>query len=266
MPHRPGEWASPTGGSLAQVIKTIHTTHTGKLSLVRVLRGSLRDGADAHDVVRARRRVSGISRLMGQTAQKIAEAVAGTPLRSAALTLHDRGHAVGRQARSQSRGSAPSWAAMAISVRARDRKDEVKLGAALRKLIDEDRAIEIEQDPVRGETDPGGQGEMHLRVSIERWHRNSGSPSTKGAAHVGYRETIRKPVKGIRGRHKKQSGGHGQFGDIVIDVDPCRAVAVSSSQQDHRRRGPAPVHPLGRGWAARALSRGRWVSLSSTSA
>ena len=65
-----------------------------------------------------------------------------------------------------------------------------------------------------------GQGEMHLRVATERLADRFGVAIERHKPSVGYRETIKKPIADVRGRHKKQSGGHGQFGDVVIDVKP----------------------------------------------
>jgi elongation factor G len=72
----------------------------------------------------------------------------------------------------------------------------------------------------RGEIILAGQGEMHLRVAIARLANRNGVAVNQARPAIGYRETIRKAVTGVRGRHRKQSGGHGQFGDVVIDVRP----------------------------------------------
>jgi elongation factor G len=108
---------------------------------------------------------------------------------------------------------------MAVVLHAADRKDDVKLSAALQKLGEEDPALAIEQAAEGGEMTIRGQGEMHLRVALERIRGRFGVPVSEGKAAVGYRETIRDAVS-ARGRHKKQSGGHGQFGDCVVTVEP----------------------------------------------
>ena len=114
---------------------------------------------------------------------------------------------------------APYPAVLAISVSAKERKDDVKLGQALHKLVDEDPSIHLVHNPETHEMVVWGQGEMHLRVATERLAGHFGVAISTGRPSVGYNETIKKPVQ-QRGRHKKQSGGHGQFGDVVLDIKP----------------------------------------------
>jgi elongation factor G len=95
----------------------------------------------------------------------------------------------------------------------------VKLGQALHKLLEEDPSLSIVHNPEAQEIIVWGQGEMHLRVATERLAGRFGVASTSRRPTVGYRETIRKGIV-QRGRHKKQSGGHGQFGDVVLDIKP----------------------------------------------
>jgi elongation factor G len=95
----------------------------------------------------------------------------------------------------------------------------VKLGAALTKLTDEDPSISVVHNAETGDVVLWGQGEMHLRVASERLQGRYGVAISTHAPRVGYRETIRKGAT-QRGRHKKQTGGHGQFGDVVLDIKP----------------------------------------------
>jgi elongation factor G len=95
----------------------------------------------------------------------------------------------------------------------------VKLGQALAKLTDEDPSITVIHNPEQHEVVLWGQGEMHLRVATERLADRFGVAIERRRPSVGYRETIRKPIT-QRGRHKKQSGGHGQFGDVVLEIKP----------------------------------------------
>jgi elongation factor G len=113
----------------------------------------------------------------------------------------------------------PHEPVLAIAVAAKERKDDVKLGQAIHKLVDEDPSISIVHNPETHEVVMWGQGEMHLRVAAERLAERFGVAITTRRPSVGYNETIKKAVQ-QRGRHKKQSGGHGQYGDVVLDIKP----------------------------------------------
>jgi elongation factor G len=107
----------------------------------------------------------------------------------------------------------------ALAIAVADRKDEVKLTAALHKLVEEDPALRVEHHPETHELILSGQGEIHLKVATERLASKFGLKVTSKPPRVPYRETIRKSVT-QHARHKKQSGGHGQFGDVTVEVAP----------------------------------------------
>jgi elongation factor G len=109
---------------------------------------------------------------------------------------------------------------LSTAVAAADRKDDVKLGQSLLRLGEEDPSLTIIHNPDTHEVVLSGQGEMHLRVALERLKRKYGVDASSKPRQLPYKETIRKGVENVRGRHKKQSGGHGQFGDVVIDIKP----------------------------------------------
>ncbi|MGY2938957.1 translation elongation factor EF-G [Bradyrhizobium sp. GM6.1] len=113
----------------------------------------------------------------------------------------------------------PTPPVLAISVAATDRKDDVKLGQALMRLHEEDPSLVFVMNAQTHDTVLWGQGEMHLRVASERLRDRFGVKVASHPPAIGYQETIRKPIV-QRGRHKKQSGGHGQFGDVVLDIRP----------------------------------------------
>ena len=100
-----------------------------------------------------------------------------------------------------------------------EKKDEVKLTAAIAKIIEEDPSISLTHSQDMGEMVLWGQGEMHLRVALERLVRKYGIDAQTRTRQIPYKETIRKSVE-VRGRHKKQRGGHGQFGDVVVTISP----------------------------------------------
>jgi len=113
--------------------------------------------------------------------------------------------------------AAPGVYGLAISVS--DRKDEVKLTSAIAKLVEEDPSLSLSHNQDTHEMVLWGQGEMHLRVAIEKLAGKFAVHARTRPRRIAYQETIRKPVQ-VRGRHKKQSGGHGQFGDVVVEIAP----------------------------------------------
>jgi elongation factor G len=113
----------------------------------------------------------------------------------------------------------PAPPVLAIAILADDRKDDVKLGQALARLTDEDPSLSVVHNPITHEMVLWGQGEIHLRLAMERLRDRFGINVKQHAPPVGYLETIRKPAT-QRGRHKKQSGGHGQYGDVVLEIKP----------------------------------------------
>ena len=107
----------------------------------------------------------------------------------------------------------------AIAIEPADRKDDVKLSGALQRLGEEDSALVIEHDDANHEMRLRGVNDEHLNTVLARLKRRYGVEVKSHPPSVGYRESIRKPVT-QKGRHKKQSGGHGQFGDVIIEVKP----------------------------------------------
>ncbi len=209
------------GPALAQVVRTIHTAHGGKLSLSRVLRGAFLDGATVVNSHGIEERIGGLARLTGATSSKVTRADEGDTIafaRLEGLATGDR-FADGKIAPAAAEIPVPPPPTQAFAIHVRDRKDEVRLASALAKLCEEDRALSFVQNAEMSELKLHGQGEMHLRVTTERLADRFGVTIHTYKPSVAYRETIRDAVT-VRGRHKKQSGGHGQFGDVVVEVGP----------------------------------------------
>ena len=132
----------------------------------------------------------------------------------------------------------------------------MRLAAALAKLGEEDPVTRHPALGESGELRLLGQGEMHLRVSLERLANRFGVEVERRQPLIGYRETIRSKVA-VRGRHKKQTGGHGQFGDVALEVEPLpRGDGVRVRGSHHGRRGAAPIHLVRGAWRARGAERG----------
>jgi elongation factor G len=191
------------------------------MSVVRLLTGEAGDGTTFSKPTGEAGRVSGVFNLMGTNFGKRGPANAGETVAFGKLDGAKTGDTLssGRQARGAMVTIKPYPPVLALAVQARERKDDVKLGVAFTKLTEEDPSLNIVHNAENHEVVIWGQGEMHLRVATERLAERFAVPVTTRPPTVGYRETIKKPVS-VRGRHKKQSGGHGQFGDVVVEIRP----------------------------------------------
>ena len=206
--------------SAAFVAKTFHTAHGGKLSLARVLTGTFADGTTVYGGADDER-ISGVFTVMGQEPVKRGEAKAGDTVAFGRLDTTKTGDTLtedkGKKVAIKTGEVASPVFGMAIA--AKEKKDEVKLTAAIAKIIEEDPSISLSHSQDLGEMVLWGQGEMHLRVALEKLVRKYGIDASTRPRQIPYKETIRKSAE-VRGRHKKQSGGHGQFGDVVVTIAP----------------------------------------------
>jgi elongation factor G len=213
---------APEGnGALVQVMKTVHTAHGGKLSISRILSGSVADGSELFLPGGAAAKVSGIYRMLGKDQAKLTVANTGDTVALGKLEDVRTGHTL-----SSAKGGAaqlvslqPPQPVYSFALRPKERKDEVKMSSAIHRLAEEDPSLAVRHQQDTGETVISGHGEMHLRVIVERLEGKNQIPIEGRAPAVPYRETIRKSTQ-QRGRHKKQSGGHGQFGDVVLEIRP----------------------------------------------
>ncbi|OYD84433.1 elongation factor G [Azospirillum brasilense] len=200
----------------AQVFKTLNGSHAGKISLARVWRGTVNDG-----MTLGGERVSGVFRMMGHNQEKLSQAAAGEVVALGRLDkaatgdlLTDKGNA----------GRSAPWPELpppvfGLALHAQNRNDEVKLTAAIQKLVEEDPSLKLEQSTDTGELVLWGQGDIHLQIAMDRL-RNKFNVTVKGVPpQVPYRESIRKGTS-HHARYKRQTGGHGQFADIHVEVKP----------------------------------------------
>jgi elongation factor G len=205
---------APEGGALVQVFRTINGGHGGKVSWTRIWRGPLKDGAALGSA-----RLSGIWRLPGGEPVKIAEAETGEVVALGRLEGVPTGAVLGDVGEAMLPFPETPEPLYALAIATADHKDDVRLAGALQKLADEDPTLTVRQDQETGETVLAGQGEMHLRGVIERLAGTFGVRVIAQKPRVPYKETIRKPVH-QHGRLKKQTGGHGQFADVKLDIVP----------------------------------------------
>ncbi|MDX2096304.1 MAG: elongation factor G [Leptolyngbyaceae cyanobacterium bins.59] len=201
---------------LGQVVKTYSTPQSGKLSLVRLWHGTITDGMFLNGV-----RAGGLYRLMGQQLNSLTTAEAGDLVAIGRLEGVKTGDTLSTDPTTASElpkaeKLAPVYA---LAIVPEKRNDEVKLTGALNKMLEEDCSLAWEQHGDTHEVILWGQGEIHLQVSLDRLRRKYNLPMTTHLPQVPYKETIRKPISS-HGRYKHQTGGHGQFGDVYLDIQP----------------------------------------------
>jgi len=203
------------GPPIAQVFKTVHAGHTGKLSYARIWRGTIKDGSTLGGT-----RLGGIYRLPGGELAKVAEAGEGEVVALGRLEGVPTGATVSPGANpEQLPFPEPPPAVYSLAISTSDHKDDAKLSGALQKQREADPTLAMEQQQDTSETVLYGQGEMHLNSTVDRLARDYGLKVATHRPQVAYKETIRRPVH-EHGRLKKQSGGHGQFADVKIDIAP----------------------------------------------
>jgi elongation factor G len=214
--------ANASGDPLAIVFKTIADPYVGQVSLFKVLSGALRpDDRLTNSRTGGDERLHGLLTVRGKDQESASELVAGDMGAVAKLTgtatgdtLAPRGKPVVVPPIEQPEPN------LAVAVVPKTQADEDKLAPALHRLQDEDPSLVVERIDETHQTLLKGTGETHLQITMEKLTRKFGANVETEPVRVPYRETITGAAKGVEGRHKKQTGGHGQFGVCVIDVEP----------------------------------------------
>jgi elongation factor G len=190
-----------------------------RLDLARAVGGRISEGSDFKSRNGETARLGALFRMQGEKTQKVGEASNGDIVAVAKIDTIKAGDWL-------SSGAMPPPVDVhypsrncALAIQSADRKDDVKLSGALHRLLEEDPVLILEQDEASHEMRLRGVNDEHLKTVLARLKRRYGVEVKSQPPSIGYRESIRKPVT-QKGRHKKQSGGHGQFGDVVIEVKP----------------------------------------------
>lgn len=211
-----------SSGDSAYVFKISHAGQAGKLAIARVLSGRIADGADLVLPSGERARAGGLFALQGNGASKIPSAGTGEVVAIAKVAGARVGELLSADGKARQATGVPPRRkpVFALAIGTKDHKDDVRLSEALAKLVEEDSSVEMMHDPESHQTLLKGQGETQLRVLLDKLKRRYNVAVDISRPKVGYKESIRRPAANVRGRHKKQSGGHGQFGDVVVDIRP----------------------------------------------
>ena len=202
-------------GAAVQIFKTYHAQHQGKQNLGRVLSGALREGDHLGG-----ERIGNLASMHGAALTKVASAEAGDVVAIGRLDAFETGQmltAAGAE-------KPDAWPAKlspiyAIALHAEKRSDEVKLSGALQRLAEEDPSYRIESNPETHQLLLWGQGDQQLQVGVARLQSKYHIAVETERPQTPYCETIRKATQ-QHSRFKRQSGGHGQFGDVLVDIAP----------------------------------------------
>ncbi len=213
---------SPSAAFVARVIKTSIHPQSGKISIVRVLAGTMKSDATLTDMSKDGERVrsGGLYRLQGKKQEPVTEAGPGSIVAIARLepvatgdTLTIDGHKVllARVPRSEP--------VFAVAIKPKERIDEAKISQMLARIVDEDPSLSLGRADVTNELLLLGSGEQHVTIAVERLARKYKVDVEIAAPAIPYQETITASTE-VHSRYKHQTGGHGQFGDVWLRFEP----------------------------------------------
>ncbi len=208
-------------GAGAYVMKISHAGQAGKLAYARVFAAALNEGDQLTLSDGATQRPGALFAVNGGQTKKVSRVPEGDIAALGKLDAVAAGDLLSRDGAAQTAAIAPQkrFPVFVLAIATKDRKDDVRLSGALQKLVEEDAGLAVLHDQTTHEILLQGQGEPHLRTVLERLKARFGVDVSTAAPSTPYQESIRKSAE-VRGRHKKQTGGHGQFGDCVIQVKP----------------------------------------------
>ena len=205
----------------AFVFKTIADPFVGKMSFIRVMSGKLTSNCDVvNSTTGAAEKIGKLYNLCGKKQSEVSAAYAGDIVVASKIsantgdTLSDSSRVV------EFAGMEFPKPCYSMAVKAKAQGDEAKISTSIQRLIEEDPTLTYIQDETTKEQILSGLGEQHIEVAAAKLKTKFGVEVNLTVPKIAYKETIRKKVK-VQGRHKKQSGGHGQFGDVWIEFEPC---------------------------------------------
>jgi len=207
-------------GAGAYVMKISHAGQAGKLAYARVFGGALADSDQLTLSDGSQQRPGALFSVQGTQTKKISSASEGDVIAIGKLDPVAAGDLLAKRGRQEAAiRAAKRFPVFQLAITTKDRKDDVRLSGALQKLVEEDCGLSVLHDQTTHEILLQGQGEPHLRAVLERLKSRFGVDVSTAPPSTPYKESIRRSAE-KRGRHKKQTGGHGQFGDCVIQVKP----------------------------------------------
>ena len=212
---------TPDAPTKVVIFKTAVDPFVGKLSFLKVLSGSLKSGMELVNATDgSTEKIGKLLELCGKKQTEKAEAICGDIVAVAKLRAHTNDTLCAPEQVVSMEAPEYPLPCYRMAVQPAARGDEAKVSSAMQKILEEDQTLSYEQDPTTKEAILSGLGEQHLAAVVSRLQSDFGVSVTLKTPKIAYRETIRKKVK-VQGRYKKQSGGHGQYGDVWIEFEPC---------------------------------------------
>lgn len=207
----------------ALVFKSITDPFVGKLNLFKVCQGNMTAAPTLYNATKDKEeKISGLATMLGKATVPVTELNWGDIGVFAKLANTGTNDVLCAKDKPQEltpiEFSQPTYT---VAIQPKSKADEDKLGTALQKILEEDPTLQVLKDPVTKQTLLTGMGDTHVDITLERLVRKFNVLVDMAPRILPYKETIRGKATHIEGKHKKQSGGHGQYGHVFIDIEPC---------------------------------------------
>ncbi len=210
----------PDGEFCGFVFNTIVDPYAGRLSLFRVISGSLGKEGNILNVTKdTKERFSQLLEISGKEQKNISSALPGSIVAVAKLKNTLTGDTITAGKSLQIEAPAPMPPVISFAISPKSKNDEDKIHEAVRKMLEEDTGLSLRREEETRQTILSGRGLVHIEVTAEKIQRKFNVAMDIATPKVAYRETFKKKVR-VQGKHKKQSGGHGQYGDCWIILEP----------------------------------------------
>ncbi len=212
----------PDGPVIAQVIKTSIHPQSGKLSIVRVVSGTLKSDATLTNITKGGEKVrsGGLYRLQGKKQESVPEAGPGSIVAIARMESVSTGDTLTENNFKVLLPRVPAnEPVFAVAIRPKERMDEAKISQMLARIVDEDPSLRLERAPITNELLLLGNGEQHVSIAVERLTRKFKVEVLTAPPMIPYQESITAGTE-VHARYKHQTGGHGQFGDVWLRFQP----------------------------------------------
>lgn len=216
----------------ALIFKTLADPYIGRMSYVRVYQGVLQKDATVYNANQeTEEKIGSLLQVMGKNQQPVDRVEPGDIGAVAKLQSSVTGDTLTVKSNPQVLpGIAFPEPTLPVAISPKSRGDEDKLSSALSRLLEEDTTLRLEKNTETKQTILKGMGELHIDITLERLQRKFGVEVETHDLKVPYRETIRVPVSRIEGKYKKQTGGHGQYGHVFLDVAPLAEEPFNFSE------------------------------------